>query len=376
MRALAILILLFTVSCAEDSNFDPLQAALDSESKLIRQVIDSVDQYEVQIQLTTIDRQADTIVFTDFEYQLDDSTYFYPASTVKFPVSILTLEQIQKDELLNLDTPFFVEGDSMFTTLRHDIRDIFAVSSNHTFNRLFDYLGKDKINQRLTELGISPVRISHRLSTSDAYNLTTRPLIIKQSDSSLFTTEPIINTPITPLELKRIKKGIGHYLDGELIEEPMDFSERNYLPVATLHQTIKRVFFPESFPASQRFAINENHRDFLVKSMALYPKTLNYDPSEFYDSYGKFFIYGDLKDPLPDHIKIYNKVGYAYGYLTDCAYIVDSKNSVEYMITATIHVNRDGIFNDDQYEYDEIGIPFLAQLGREIHNYLILNNNP
>jgi hypothetical protein len=30
-------------------------------------------------------------------------------------------------------------------------------------------------------------------------------------------------------------------------------------------------------------------------------------------------------------------------------------------------VNKDGIFNDDAYEYEEIGIPFLAQLGREIY---------
>ncbi|MBT8271420.1 MAG: hypothetical protein KJO25_05190, partial [Bacteroidia bacterium] len=111
------------------------------------------------------------------------------------------------------------------------------------------------------------------------------------------------------------------------------------------------------------------------QSMALYPRDLDYDPVNYYDSYGKFFIYGDSKEPIPDYIKIYNKVGYAYGYLTDCAYIVDSKQQIEYILTATIHVNRNRIFNDDAYEYDEIGIPFLAQLGREIHEYLILNSN-
>ncbi len=39
------------------------------------------------------------------------------------------------------------------------------------------------------------------------------------------------------------------------------------------------------------------------------------------------------------------------------------------MVTATLLVNKDGIFNDNAYEYDEIGIPFLAQLGRELYNY-------
>ena len=59
-------------------------------------------------------------------------------------------------------------------------------------------------------------------------------------------------------------------------------------------------------------------------------------------------------------------MGYAYGYLTDCAYIVDKKKNKEWLITATIHVNDNQIFNDDKYEYDNIGIPFLAELGRQL----------
>ncbi len=42
-------------------------------------------------------------------------------------------------------------------------------------------------------------------------------------------------------------------------------------------------------------------------------------------SYGKFIIFGDSKKQIPDNIKIYNKVGYAYGTLTETAYITDKK---------------------------------------------------
>ena len=59
-------------------------------------------------------------------------------------------------------------------------------------------------------------------------------------------------------------------------------------------------------------------------------------------------------------------MGYAYGYLTDCAYIINRETNKEYIITATIHVNENGIFNDDNYEYETIGIPFLAELGRQL----------
>jgi hypothetical protein len=34
------------------------------------------------------------------------------------------------------------------------------------------------------------------------------------------------------------------------------------------------------------------------------------------------------------------------------------------MLAATILCNRDGIFNDDKYDYDQTGFPFLAKLGK------------
>jgi hypothetical protein len=98
------------------------------------------------------------------------------------------------------------------------------------------------------------------------------------------------------------------------------------------------------------------------------PKTAGYNSTEYYDSYGKFLMFGDSKDPIPPTIKIYNKIGQAYGTLTDCAYVVDAENKIEFMVSATILVNKNQIFNDDTYEYEEIGLPFLAELGRQLYD--------
>jgi hypothetical protein len=99
---------------------------------------------------------------------------------------------------------------------------------------------------------------------------------------------------------------------------------------------------------------------------SLYPA---YDTEEYFDSYVKFFMFGDSKEPMPNRIRVLNKVGQAYGYLTDNAYIVDLDNGIEFLLTAVISVNENQIFNDDNYEYDEIGMPFLANLGRVIYDY-------
>ena len=100
--------------------------------------------------------------------------------------------------------------------------------------------------------------------------------------------------------------------------------------------------------------------------MSALPYQAGYDRNEYYDGYVKFFMFGDSEEPMPEHFKIYNKVGYAYGTLTDCAYIKNTKTKREFILTGTIHVNENQIFNDDNYEYESIGIPFLAELGRQL----------
>lgn len=375
MRFFLVFALILLCGCSKEMNSNPIEVALASNSPKIKPVIANLKAYEVQIKLSTISKLNDTVVFEDYEFQVNDSTYFYPASTVKFPASVLTLEKFsQLQEGYTIDTPFYVEGDSTMTTFRHEIIDIFAVSSNDTYNRLFEFLGKDYINKRMQELHLTPSRFSHRLSTDNASELTTKPLIFLENDSLLTTTKSIINKPIKPLTLDKIIKGKGFYSNDQLVNEPMDFSEKNYLPISTIHELMKRVIYPEAFPEHLRFKISEKDHDFLLKTMAIVPKEAGYDANEYFDGYGKFFMYGDSTDTIPEHIKIHNKVGYAYGYLTDCAYIMDTKHNIEYILTATIHVNKNGIFNDDVYEYDTIGLPFLSQLGTEIHQYLLKNN--
>jgi hypothetical protein len=93
-----------------------------------------------------------------------------------------------------------------------------------------------------------------------------------------------------------------------------------------------------------------------------------YDTSH-YDAYCKFLMFGDNKKPMPKNIRIFNKVGDAYGFLIDNAYIVDFEKNIEFMLTACIYVNSDGIFNDDKYDYETIGYPFMANLGKAIYEY-------
>ena len=113
--------------------------------------------------------------------------------------------------------------------------------------------------------------------------------------------------------------------------------------------------------------------DFLYEWMSKLPRESKHpfylDHDKYPDGYCKFFMFGDSDNKIPDHIRIYNKVGMAYGFLTDNAYVVDTKNNIEFFLTASVYSNDNQILNDDQYEYDELTLPFLAELGEKVYSY-------
>lgn len=346
-----------------------LDFALASTNPKIKRVMAHLNSHEVQILYTHISKDTTGIPkFQSYTFQVNENQYFYPASTVKFPAAVLSLEKLEQLGYSH-KAYFTLGGDSIPRQFSRTVDEIFAVSDNEANNRLFEFLGPDYFNKTLREKGITPIRISHRLSTEHAANPQTQAIKITQAQKEDYHIGPKNNAQVAPLQLKGLKKGKGYMDKGVLVKKPFNFALKNYFSIKAQHEMMKRVIFPEAFPKQAILNLGKQKRRFLLKSMHTLPKNQGYNAQTYYDSYGKFLLFGDTKDPIPNHIKIYNKVGYAYGTLTDCAFIHDTKNDISFIITATILVNKNSIFNDNQYEYDTVGIPFLAQLGREIYAY-------
>jgi len=172
---------------------------------------------------------------------------------------------------------------------------------------------------------------------------------------------------------KQVLVGKGHLdRNDKLIMEPMDFTRHNNFPLEDLQQMLRSVLFPTSVPGSTRFHLTKDDYSFLYQYMSQYPseaKYPHYDTTEFFDSYTKFFMFKSGKQKIPANIRIFNKPGWAYGYLTDSEYVVDFDKKVEFMISAVIYTNSDGILNDDKYDYDEVGYPFFKEVGNIIYKY-------
>jgi hypothetical protein len=368
-----------------------IKQLLYSRPDLFREVLKNVEKHEVQILYTQINRDKhNNPSFKSYKYRLNAKQYFYPASTVKLASAILALEKLNDLSIPGLNRHTSLRIDSaccrqtsvthdssardVLPSIAHYIKKIFLVSDNDAHNRLYEFIGQKELNQRLWTKGYKAVKLTSRLSwaASPEENRYTNPFTFYDGEKVVYRQPLVFNPEIYRNKLKTTLKGRGYMRGDSLVQAPKDFSESNYLSVESLQNILKAIIFPEAIKKKQRFNLTEEDHRFLYAYMSRLPRESDYpkyDTTAYYDSYGKYFMFGDTKTRIPAQIRIFNKVGQAYGYLIDDAYIVDFENRIEFLLTAVIYVNEDGILNDDNYEYEEVGIPFLANLGRVIYEY-------
>jgi len=376
------------LSCTEST---PLEQALSNSEPGVSKILEIAEKHEVQIRYTQIKRGENNLPeFTTYSLFEDSETYFYPASTAKLPVAALALQRIRELQAegvaIDRNTPFHIRDrdhqpialeDSTALnrnlSIAHLIKKIFLVSDNDAYNYLFDLLGTDYINRELRDKGLKETSIHHKFLFGADNNTTWEYHFIDHLDTLYYQPSIRAKQTISNGNLKAMVKGIG-YIDGsELVNRPFDFTSKNRISINDLEGILKRIVFPEVFDLNERFGLLDEDYEFLQYWMSRNTLESN-DPDystnpDLYDSYVKFFIYGDQKGAMTDNVRIFNKVGDAYGTLTETAFIQDRLSGAEFLLTATVHVNENQIFNDNIYEYDSIGLPFMGGLGRAILNY-------
>ncbi|QIP17619.1 serine hydrolase [Spirosoma aureum] len=361
-----------------------------NQSPIFLEVIRNPDTCRLQIIYTQINRDKNNNpTFKNYYFNVDSTNYFNPASTVKLPLALLSLEklnglkaqQVTKFTAMQFDSAYSKQtkewrdetSETGYPSIAHFIKKAFLVSDNDAYSRMYEFVGQSAINRTLHAKGYLDTRITHRFvrMTADE-NRHTNPIRFIQKNGTLIYAQPAANNT-DPFDFRRVAKhGKGFYLKDSLVNQPFDFTERNKFPLEAFQQVLQSVLFPLSVPAKQRFNLTADDYRFLYQYLSQYPGETNYpkyDAKQYYDSYVKFFFMDSLHHQMPEGVRVFNKVGWAYGFLTDASYVADFKNKVEYMLTATIYVNRDGILNDDKYEYNSVGHPFMYQLGQTIYSY-------
>ncbi len=393
--ALALFSTVFAIifsSCREGIKEDEqlLETLMTKKPELFDRILKERDTLEIQIIYTQINRDENNRPhFKSFYFNVDSNRYFYPASTVKLPLVLLSLEKLKQLNIRGLDrlTPMF--HDSIYSgqlsvsadttsanrlpSIHHYAKKILVVSDNDAFNRLYEFVGQEQTNKILNEKGYT-MRILHRLERplSPDQNRHTEGVRFVSHDSILYSQQMLVNKDSIKAPAV-VLKGIGFMRNDVLVEKPFDFTYKNFYSLTDQQKLLRVLLFPETVQQSLRFDLTNDDRQFVLQYMSQLPTETSDPPyksdTTLYDAYCKFLLFGEDRTKIPSSIRIFNKVGDAYGYLIDNAYVVDFENGVEFMLSAVINTNTDGVYNDGKYEYKTLGYPFMKNLGQLIYQH-------
>ena len=373
--------LLLSIGCSFSS--DPIKSAY-KEDKFLRKIIKDKDNYEIQILYTEVSKnKLGQTEFSNFQFQLNDEKYFYPASTIKLPIAVLALSKINelrakgsnispkskiKLSLLNNNKEIILK-DSI-TSFQNLIADVFLVSDNSASNVLIDFIGYNYFNSSISNLGFENTYLNHKFNPDPFVDSS---WIISTLDNEIISSNENQITVLASSNISDLKKGEKRFINGEIKNESLDFSSKNRTSVTDMHNIMKNLIYPEI--TISKFNLNVEDYDFLRYWMSRFTYedlgAKYIGDAKFFKSYNKFFIYGTDTILNNTDVRVYNKIGQAYGTSTDSAYIKNYKEDVEFFITATIYTNKNKIINDNIYEYGETAIPFLSRLSKALYKNLL-----
>lgn len=323
--------------------------------------------------------------------------YFYPASSIKLCAAVAALQVIEElqgkrgtRDLLDVpleiaplfpgdvaqrwDAPAAAGGPPRPITVGREIRRLGLVSDNRAFNRLFEIVGHEDLNRRMHQLGLCSAVLNHRLSETRAIpdpQATARVTWRETGPGSL-----LVELPARGSDWRLANGGTGlrvgtAYLAGERrVEEPMDFAIRNGMSLVDLQNLLVKLARPEIELGTPPLLLSEAHRTALLAAMTEYPRESAdpvYAAQTYPDEYSKFLLPGvrrvfPSRDPK-ERIVIAGKIGRAYGFSVENAYLRNPRNGRAVFVSAVIYTNEDGVLNDDRYEYGTVADPFFADLG-------------
>ena len=378
------ILLLAVFSSLLSCNSNPIELVLKSDPYL-KEIIKDKEDYEIQVMLTKINHDNTKIDFQNYQYQHDENQYFYPASTIKLPIVVLTLKKINelrskgsditlksKIILNNVDNYSNFKLQDSITSFQNLIADIFLVSDNSASNILIDFIGYNYFNDEMQNAGFDRTYLNHKFNPDPYVNSTWQ---ISDLDNNMISSIND-NQKIIKADDKTngLDKGERRYFNGEILDESLNFSEKNRFSITDMHNLIKYIFYPEIFDMANTFNLNVEDYDFIRYWMSRF----TYEDigekfigdEKFFETYNKFFIHGDEQSVSNEQIRVYNKIGQAYGTSIDNGLIKNYQNNVEFILTSTIYTNKNKVINDNLYEYDDIAEPFLAKLSRAIYKEL------
>lgn len=385
-RLLWILFIPFAVQ-SQANEFD-LKEYLSSQSSYAKSIIEDTT-FRVQIIYTEV-VPKDSIAVELIRHRFTSGNYFYPASTVKLPVAILTLEKLERLNLslddyvvINNDfdcgnTSYIHQSKSKNLSFRQLIEEMIAVSDNDYYNILYQFVTPLEMNNRFHEMALNDSHIYKSFSGCNGPNqASTNSLVVKNEQGVelyhqdvCFYDTSLVNACYHNDMQKRL--GEKHEFQNKIVSGPYDFNNNLEVSLNDLNEMMLRLLYPQNFNSSLQWKINSEHQKFLIQACSKYPselKNVKYKHKESYPDALYKYVYKSLKSTVSGNERVVSKIGLSHGFITEVAHVLNREEQVVFQIAVSIYANKNRTVNDGKYEYEEIARPFIAEVSRVLKKY-------
>lgn len=371
------------------------QRWLTAQPGILGKVASQAKGYRLQVFCTLVDASGAEPAFQHFACHAPNREYFNPASTVKLPAAIIALKQMEalgtnrvgvhtplhyiaRPEYCSPERSRLYPGAPEPLTLNNLLALALTVSDDDAYNALYDFSGRARLHEELKRMGFPEVRLLQKFDPACSPEECRHAPEIQFKDPSGAILQ---NLPRRSDSLVRqwpagidARVGTGFRTnEGKMLNGPRDFNGSNWFPLSDLHRLMGMVFFPDAFPEAQQPNLSPSSDSLLRAQLRQLPAQSGISKlarPPYHSAWTQYFFCGNKPGMVPpDTLEVYNIVGQAYGFLSECAWIYNPRTGKGMVLTAGLYVNQDGILNDGQYEYEAIGFPFLQALSTAIQTF-------
>ena len=348
-----------------------LLSIISGKDKLVDDVIKNALKYHLQINFTRIDEKGTNIKFEDYSLN-KDKYYFHPASLIKLPLAVTSLELLTKyqnqfDIGLNntlesktcacdLNTDKYVNNKSN-PTLDVLFREMLIMSNNDAYNFFYNLVGTNYFNSRMKDLSLENVILRNRFSSGCTVQGDD-----KQGGMYFFKDNSKVKYKLNCISDTVYPMNQSIYLSN------LNSKKLNLASLYSIHKLMVQIFYPKVFNPNFNLLMSTENLNYLKSTISSYPKSIP-EYANLPNTYHKYLIPNNFINNNDTSLKIYSKNGNAGGYISDVMFLQDDKTNIKYFLSVSILNIKQKKYYKRRVYYTSPGIDFFRKLSKILYDY-------
>jgi hypothetical protein len=300
-----------------------------------------------------------------------DAEYFFPASSMKVPIVLAAyarLGALRAGDAPGASRDAKLRLGSVTTNLESETWRALIASDNESANRLLSFVGHREVHEINWAFELASIRVRGRFSTGGALEPvedSPRIEMALESGKAFVTEARHSDLVLPPTEAKGLEVGEAQVVNGKRVAGAMSFADKNAARLVDLQDALAHIVRPDLLPSPHDKQISDDDRAHLLETLRTLPSEsgiAGFDRNVVADYRLRPFLKG-LERVVPRAgLVVHSKIGQAYGFTIDNAYVVEKATGKAFFLTAIVYANPNETLNDDVYGYDSVANPALADL--------------